>query len=115
MMFPFKVGPERWKTNRTCSNEGEVKCSIIMWTMIEELCAGDISAGRMIFGVEGVDSERREKLISLLDIDVNWKMHTVSDGQRRRVQICIALLKPFNVSCPHENRLISPLKTWHNQ
>lgn len=58
---------------------------------------GDISAEQMIFGVEGVDPERRDELLSLLEIDLEWRMHTVSDGQRRRVQICIGLLKPFKV------------------
>ena len=51
----------------------------------------------MIFGVEGIDKERRARLIELLDIDVDWSMMTVSDGQRRRVQICMGLLKPFKV------------------
>lgn len=58
---------------------------------------GDFSAEHMIFGVEGVDPARREKLIELLDIDLNWRMHKVSDGQRRRVQICMGLLHPFQV------------------
>lgn len=66
-------------------------------------CAGDIplqgdfSAEHMIFGVEGVDPERRDKLIELLDIDLQWRMHKVSDGQRRRVQICLGLLHPYKV------------------
>uniref|UniRef100_A0A0D6R5K0 ABC transporter domain-containing protein n=1 Tax=Araucaria cunninghamii TaxID=56994 RepID=A0A0D6R5K0_ARACU len=66
-------------------------------------CAGDIplqgdfSAEDMIFGVEGTDPARREKLIELLDIDLGWRMHKVSDGQRRRVQICMGLLHPFKV------------------
>jgi len=66
-------------------------------------CAGDIPlqgdffASHMIFGVEGVDPARRDKLIELLDIDLGWKMHKVSDGQRRRVQICMNLLHPFKV------------------
>ncbi|KAL2897432.1 ABC transporter I family member 19 [Bienertia sinuspersici] len=58
---------------------------------------GDISAEQMIFGVEGIDPDRREKLIELLDIDLQWRMHKVSDGQRRRVQICLGLLHPFKV------------------
>lgn len=58
---------------------------------------GDFSAEHMIFGVEGVDPIRREKLIELLDIDLQWRMHKVSDGQRRRVQICMGLLQPFQV------------------
>ncbi|XP_077229599.1 P-loop containing nucleoside triphosphate hydrolases superfamily protein [Tasmannia lanceolata] len=58
---------------------------------------GDFSAEHMIFGVEGTDPVRREKLIELLDIDLQWRMHRVSDGQRRRVQICMGLLHPFQV------------------
>ncbi|XP_050208215.1 ABC transporter I family member 21 [Mercurialis annua] len=58
---------------------------------------GDFSAEHMIFGVEGVDPSRREKLIDLLEIDLQWRMHKVSDGQRRRVQICMGLLDPFKV------------------
>ena len=52
----------------------------------------------MIFGVEGVDPERRERLINLLDIDLDWRLNKVSDGQRRRVQICMGLLKPYKAS-----------------
>ncbi|XP_010935958.1 ABC transporter I family member 19 [Elaeis guineensis] len=58
---------------------------------------GDFSAEHMIFGVEGIDPVRREKLIDLLDIDLQWRMHKVSDGQRRRVQICMGLLHPYKV------------------
>ncbi|KAL3328567.1 hypothetical protein AABB24_035949 [Solanum stoloniferum] len=58
---------------------------------------GDFSAEHMIFGVEGVDPVRREKLLELLDIDLQWRMHKVSDGQRRRVQICMGLLHPYKV------------------
>ncbi|KAF6142069.1 hypothetical protein GIB67_001266 [Kingdonia uniflora] len=58
---------------------------------------GDFSAQHMIFGVEGVDPIRREQLTELLDIDLQWRMHKVSDGQRRRVQICMGLLHPFQV------------------
>ncbi|CAM6110836.1 unnamed protein product [Calypogeia fissa] len=57
----------------------------------------DISAEKMIFGVQGVDPERRAQLIKVLDIDLNWRMHTVSDGQRRRVQIAMGLLRPYKV------------------
>lgn len=58
---------------------------------------GDFSAEHMIFGVEGADPLRREELIDLLDIDLEWRMHKVSDGQRRRVQICMGLLQPYQV------------------
>ncbi|KAL2623651.1 hypothetical protein R1flu_003856 [Riccia fluitans] len=57
----------------------------------------DIPAQKMIFGVQGVDPKRRDKLIQVLDIDLSWRMHIVSDGQRRRVQICMGLLRPYKV------------------
>lgn len=57
----------------------------------------DISAEKMILGVAGIDPQRRAELIKVLDIDLSWRMHKVSDGQRRRVQICMGLLRPFKV------------------
>ncbi|KAM0914180.1 hypothetical protein ACQ4PT_011715 [Festuca glaucescens] len=57
----------------------------------------DISAEKMIFGVTDVDPQRRDELIKILDIDLGWRMHKASDGQRRRVQICMGLLKTFKV------------------
>lgn len=51
----------------------------------------------MIFGVDGIDPDRRDKLIRLLDIDLDWRLNKVSDGQRRRVQIAMGLLKPYKV------------------
>ncbi|KAF3453916.1 hypothetical protein FNV43_RR04357 [Rhamnella rubrinervis] len=57
----------------------------------------DISAEKMIFGVGGIDPQRRSELIKVLDINLSWRLHKVSDGQRRRVQICMGLLKPFKV------------------
>ncbi|GLT72876.1 hypothetical protein SLA2020_447730 [Shorea laevis] len=38
-----------------------------------------------------------DELIKVLDINLSWRMHKASDGQRRRVQICMGLLKPFKV------------------
>lgn len=58
---------------------------------------GDISAEKMIWGVVGVDPTRRSMLIEMLDIDLSWRLNKVSDGQRRRVQICLGLLKPYEV------------------
>ncbi|XVE96895.1 hypothetical protein REPUB_Repub02eG0263200 [Reevesia pubescens] len=57
----------------------------------------DVSAEKMIFGVAGIDPQRRAELIKVLDIDLSWRMHKVSDGQRRLVQICMGFLKPFKV------------------
>jgi CCR4-NOT complex subunit CAF16 len=42
-------------------------------------------------------SDRWDKLCQILDINLEWKMHQVSDGQRRRVQLLLSLLRPFEV------------------
>eukprot|EP00889_Picochlorum_renovo_P003145 jgi/Picre1/30175/NNA_005544.t1 len=59
--------------------------------------AGDIPARQMLHSMPDVDPKRLERLINVLDIDPEWRMHLVSDGQRRRVQIAMGLLKPFDV------------------
>lgn len=68
---------------------------------------GDFPASRMINSVPGVDEARKQRLIKVLDIDPEWRMHQVSDGQRRRVQICVGLLRPFKVRwAPQQMRLV---------
>lgn len=42
-------------------------------------------------------SERRDELVRVLGIDLTWRMHECSDGQRKKVRIMIKLLKPFKV------------------
>jgi CCR4-NOT complex subunit CAF16 len=41
--------------------------------------------------------ERRDELVRVLDIDLRWRMHTVSDGERRRVQLAMGLIRPWTV------------------
>ncbi|KAI3638859.1 hypothetical protein MIR68_003357 [Amoeboaphelidium protococcarum] len=41
--------------------------------------------------------DRVQKLIQILDVNVEWHMNEISDGERRRVQILMGLLKPFQV------------------
>jgi len=41
--------------------------------------------------------ERRDELVSILDIDLSWRMHAVSDGERRRVQLAMGLIRPWDV------------------
>lgn len=65
--------------------------------MSTSVLQGDFPASKMLNSVPGIDPARRDKLIEVLDVNPNWRMHTVSDGQRRRVQICLGLLKPFQV------------------
>lgn len=41
--------------------------------------------------------ERRDRLLDLLDVDLDWHMHAISDGERRRVQLCMGLMAPWTV------------------
>lgn len=44
-----------------------------------------------------VSEARRERLIKLLDIDLSWNLIRTSDGQRRRVQIALGLMREYKV------------------
>lgn len=57
----------------------------------------DIEVRGMMSQLQSEWPERRSLLIDLLGIDLNWRMHQVSDGQRRRVQIFLGLLRPFEI------------------
>jgi len=57
----------------------------------------DIAVHEMMSKLQAEFPERRKKLFDLLQIDENWRMHQVSDGQRRRVQIMLNLLRPVDV------------------
>ncbi|EFP80935.1 CCR4-NOT regulatory complex component [Puccinia graminis f. sp. tritici] len=40
---------------------------------------------------------RRDRLLNILDVDLDWHMHQISDGERRRVQIVQGLMAPWNL------------------
>ena len=54
----------------------------------------DITVGEMLANRRAEDPERRARLLEVLDIDPSWHMHTVSDGQRRRVHLLLHLEAP---------------------
>jgi len=57
----------------------------------------DIPVHGMMEKLQAEYPERRDELIRLLGIDPKWRMHQVSDGQRRRVQIFLGLIRPFKI------------------
>ncbi|KAI5307541.1 CCR4-NOT regulatory complex component [Ascosphaera atra] len=59
-------------------------------------------------------SERKQQLIEILDIDLNWRMHAVSDGERRRVQLAMGLLRPWNLLLLDEITVDLDLLSRHN-
>lgn len=46
-------------------------------------------------GETGLYAARRRELVDILDIDLRWRMHQASDGERRRVQLAMGLLRPW--------------------
>ena len=57
----------------------------------------DLGAGALLDAIPGADPARRDALITLLGIDREWRLHRLSDGERRRVQIAAGLIHPFRV------------------
>ena len=58
----------------------------------------DIDVPSLLASVGGnAYPERRDELVGILDIDLAWRMHAVSDGERRRVQLAMGLLRPWSV------------------
>jgi len=57
----------------------------------------DIAVKDMMRSLQDQFPERRKLLYKLLQINGDWRMHRVSDGQRRRVQIMLQLLRPFEI------------------
>ena len=54
----------------------------------------DMDVPTLLASVGGnVYQDRRDELISILDIDVGWRLHAVSDGERRRVQLAMGLIR----------------------
>ena len=59
--------------------------------------AGDFPAKKMLDSIPNVDPARKKRIIEVLDINPEWRMHQVSDGQRRRVQLAYGLMVPYSV------------------
>ena len=49
----------------------------------------DIRVCDLVAGIDPAHAARRDRLIRLLGVDLEWHMHRVSDGQRRRVQLLL--------------------------
>lgn len=59
--------------------------------------SADIAVGDMMPHLQRAFPARRAALYRVLRIDPAWNMSRVSDGQRRRVQIMLGLLRPFEL------------------
>lgn len=57
----------------------------------------DIPVRKMMEKLQKSYPDRRDELVELLGIDLDWRMHQLSDGQRRRVQLLVGLIRPFKI------------------
>jgi CCR4-NOT complex subunit CAF16 len=57
----------------------------------------DIAARDMMKGWQEDNLERRDELVRILGINLDWRMHQCSDGQRKKVRIMLKLLRPFRL------------------
>ncbi|KAI9797747.1 MAG: CCR4-NOT regulatory complex component [Candelina submexicana] len=56
----------------------------------------DIDVPTLLASVGGdYYTDRKDQLVEILDIDLAWRMHAVSDGERRRVQLAMGLIRPW--------------------
>ncbi|RAH72757.1 putative ABC transporter [Aspergillus aculeatinus CBS 121060] len=66
--------------------------------VLNNIVRTDIDVPTLLASVGGnAYPERRDELVEILDIDLRWRMHAVSDGERRRVQLAMGLLRPWRV------------------
>mmetsp|Transcript_1829 Transcript_1829/g.4375 ORF Transcript_1829/g.4375 Transcript_1829/m.4375 type:complete len:378 (-) Transcript_1829:532-1665(-) len=57
----------------------------------------DCAASEMMARWQEQNLARRDELVRVLGINLNWRMHECSDGQRKKVRIMIKLLRPFRL------------------
>mmetsp|Transcript_2931 Transcript_2931/g.8066 ORF Transcript_2931/g.8066 Transcript_2931/m.8066 type:complete len:303 (+) Transcript_2931:683-1591(+) len=56
---------------------------------------GDVSVSELIRSIEGSDAARCAELMEVLEVEPDWRIYRLSDGQRRRVQLLLGLSR-FN-------------------
>ena len=67
------------------------------WAM-NPVVRSDIVVSHFLDSVGGYrHKERRDRLLNILDVDLDWHMHQISDGERRRVQLCMGLMEPWDL------------------
>ncbi|KAI8659452.1 hypothetical protein LRP88_06019 [Fusarium phalaenopsidis] len=66
--------------------------------VLNPIVRNDIGVNELLRSVGGdAYPERRDELVAMLDVDTNWRMHAVSDGERRRVQLAMGLVRPWTI------------------
>ncbi|KAG8691832.1 CCR4-NOT regulatory complex component, partial [Ceratobasidium sp. 394] len=67
------------------------------WAM-NPVVRSDIVVSHFLDSVGGYRHKaRRDRLLDILDVDLDWHMHGISDGERRRVQLVMGLMAEWDV------------------
>ncbi|KAF8609622.1 P-loop containing nucleoside triphosphate hydrolase protein [Ceratobasidium sp. AG-I] len=67
------------------------------WTM-NPVVRSDIVVSHFLDSIGGYRHKaRRDRLLDILDVDLDWHMHAISDGERRRVQLVMGLMAEWDV------------------
>ncbi len=67
------------------------------WAM-NPVVRSDIVVSHFLDSVGGYRHKaRRDRLLDILDVDLDWHMHQISDGERRRVQLCMGLMEEWDL------------------
>ncbi|PPJ58387.1 hypothetical protein CBER1_08075 [Cercospora berteroae] len=83
--------------------------------VLNPIVRSDIAVPELLKSVGGDHyPERRDQLVKILDVDLSWHLHAVSDGERRRVQLCMGLLRPWTVLLLDEITVDLDLLSRHN-
>ncbi|KAK4631987.1 ABC transporter domain-containing protein [Fulvia fulva] len=83
--------------------------------VLNPIVRSDIGVPELLKSVGGDHyPERRDELVRILDVDLSWHLHAVSDGERRRVQLCMGLLRPWTVLLLDEITVDLDLLSRHN-
>lgn len=83
--------------------------------VLNPIVRSDIAVPELLKSVGGDHyPERRDELVRILDVDLSWHLHAVSDGERRRVQLCMGLLRPWTVLLLDEITVDLDLLSRHN-
>lgn len=56
-----------------------------------------LKVNEMMVALKEQFPERNKELLDVLDINPEWSLNGVSEGQRKRVQLYLTLLKPFKI------------------
>lgn len=76
----------------------QTQLCLVFLRAMNPVVRNDILVSAFLDSVGGYrHKERRDHLLDILDVDLDWRMHAISDGERRRVQLCMGLMAPWDV------------------